>query len=75
MRQFRQSHTPVALSRERDPARVVQEIGLAPGLGWRCAENIGPSGSDPPNVQAVASRYTHSAIPPHTLRNFTNKSV
>lgn len=70
MRQVRQTHVPISLSRERDPARFVQETGLAPEPDWRCAENLAPLGSDYRTVQTIASRYTDSTIPPHTLRNY-----
>jgi hypothetical protein len=67
MRQVCQTHGPVPLPRERDLARVVQETGLAPGPGWRCAENLALPISDRRTVQTVASRYNDSNTPPHTL--------
>ena len=53
MRQVRQTHVPISLSRERDPTRFVRETVLAPGLDWRCAENLAPLGSDPRAVQTI----------------------
>ena len=43
----------------KDPVRIVQEVGWAPGPVWTGAENIAPPPEfDPRTVQPVASRYT-----------------
>jgi hypothetical protein len=47
--------------RERDPVRIVQEAGWAPGPVWTDAEYLTPPGFDPRTVQPVASRYTDYA--------------
>jgi hypothetical protein len=44
--------------RERDPAPIVQQTGLASGLVWTGAEKLTPPGFDPRTVQPAASRYT-----------------
>ena len=41
----------------RDPVRIVQEAGWAPGPVWT-AEILAPPGFDPRTVQSVVSRYT-----------------
>jgi hypothetical protein len=46
-------HAPAALSRERNPATIAQEVGWAPGPVWTGAENLASTGirsPDRPNV-------------------------
>jgi len=48
----------------KDPVRIVQEAGWAPGPVWTGAEYLAPPpGFDPRTVQPVASRNTVRAIP------------
>ena len=48
---------PGRFSLGKDPVRIVQEAGWAPGPVWT-AENLAPPGFDPPTVQPVVSRDT-----------------
>jgi hypothetical protein len=62
-----QRDAPAALSPGKDPVRIVQEAGRAPGPVWTGAENLAPFPSprfDPRTVQPVASRYTDYATRP-----------
>ena len=39
-----QRHAPAALYPRKDPVRIVQEAGWAPGPVWTGAENLAPTG-------------------------------
>ena len=41
----------------KDPVRIVQEAGWAPGPVWTGAENLAPPGFDLRTVKSVAGRY------------------
>ena len=57
----------------KDPVRIVQEAGWAPGPVWTGAEYLTPPpGFDPRTVQPVARRYTDWAIPAHMYRDVTS---
>jgi hypothetical protein len=59
------STTPRPLYPGKDPVRIVQEAGWAPGSVWTCAKNLALPGFDPQTIQPVASRYIDWAIPAH----------
>ena len=46
-----------SLPPQKDPLRIVQEVGWAPGPVWT-AENLTPPGFDPRTALPLASRYT-----------------
>jgi len=48
---------------ERDPVRIVQEVGWALGPVWRVRKISPRPGFVPRTFQPVASRYTERAIP------------
>ena len=57
-----QRHAPAALYPGKDPVRIIQVAGWAPGPVWTGAENLAPPpGFDPRTVKSVASRYTDLA--------------
>ena len=59
-----QLDAPAALPpQERDTAPILQETAWTPGLVWTGAENIALTGIRSADLQLVASRYVHYAIP------------
>jgi hypothetical protein len=59
---------------ERDRVPILREAGSVPGSVWTGAGNLTPPGFDPQTVQAVASRCTDRAIPPHNVLNLKIKT-
>jgi hypothetical protein len=61
-----QRHVPASFTPGKDPVRIVQEAGWAPGPVWIGSETLPPPGFDP-QTQPLASRYTDYAIPAPSL--------
>jgi hypothetical protein len=57
---------------ERDPIPIVKEAGWVQEPVWTGVENLALPGSDPRNVQSVASRYTDNVILAHYNLKFSD---
>jgi hypothetical protein len=67
-----QRHAPAAFTPTKDPVRIVQEAGWAPGSVWIGAENLAPTGIRSPDLPA-RSKSLHRLRYPGSYRS-TNAS-
>ena len=66
-----QPHAPAASIPGKDPVRIVQETGWAPGPVWTGAENLVPTGIRSRTVQPVVKVIPHAMFVPLTVQTAT----
>ena len=63
MRVGGQHHAPAAVPPRKDPVPTVQEAGYAPGLVWKGAENLAPTGIRSPDRPACSESLYRLSYP------------